>query len=293
MSQYEAVHPVTVAPGSRGKGRPSAGAAHATTPLYNFPGPTKMDQLGQLYDDWYNCQRCILGQSKGTMMENSGEDIVFFDGNPDADILIIGEAPGEHEDTQKRTFVGPSGQLLNMILAKYTSDPDMREAYEEFAGHRRSERSTAAFQTKALEWRDREFAITNVISCRPPENRTPVLPEIKACYERLWNIIYIVDPLLIVACGNVALSTVTRKTAAQVTKHRGQVFDVTYHGKYGDLTYPVIPVFHPSYLGRMADWKTEGGTWTKTEEDWKKAFKLVDFLRYHHKGIPFPDREHR
>lgn len=289
MSKYEAVLPIVEQPGRRTRGRPTA-QGPGVVPLYNFPGPSKAEKLQQLYDDWYNCKRCLLGQLKGAVLEGTGEDIVFFSGNPDAHILIIGEAPGEQEDQEKKPFIGPSGQLLNMILAKYTDDIDAREAYENYGRSRRTNRDAEMFHEAIFAWREREFAITNVVACRPPENRTPTMAEAKACWERLWNIIYIVDPLLIVVCGNLALSVVTKKLSAHITKFRGQIFDVSYDGKIGKLTYPVMPTFHPSYLGRVADWKLKGGAWAKTEEDWLRALQRVDFLRYHQYGTPIPNR---
>jgi uracil-DNA glycosylase len=83
---------------------------------------------------------------------------------------------------------------------------------------------------------------------------------------------------------------VTRKLAAQITKTRGQIFDAVHHGKVGTVTYPIMPVFHPSYLSRVADWNVADGAYARTVKDWKKALHIVDLLRHHHYGTPIPRR---
>lgn len=290
MANYEAVFPPETKKGKSKKGRPAAEleGVEDRIALYNFPGESKLDKLTQLYEDWFACRRCILGQRK---LELGGsEDIVFFGGNPDAHILIVGEAPGDQEVVDLLPFVGPAGNLLNILLAGCSDDPEIQQLAHWYASAPRSRENSETFHGKVHAWRDNEFAITNVVSCQPPENRAPSLPEMKACWERLWNIIYIVDPLLIIACGNTALASVTRKLSAQITKSRGQIFDVHYDGKVGKVTYPVMPIFHPSYLGRVADWKQKGGAYDKTAQDLMKAMKMVDFLRKQNFGTPMPKR---
>jgi uracil-DNA glycosylase family 4 len=289
MSNYEAVELPEEKKGKRGRGRPLTeitGSAH----LYNFPGPTKMEQMHQLYEDWHGCQRCFLGQLRHT--QNRGDDLVFFSGNTKADILIIGEAPGEQEEAASLPFIGPAGQMLNQLIAGVSDDPEIKTLVDWWmeASPKDRKENQDSFHAKVNEWREGEFAITNVVACKPPDNRQPTLPEIKSCWERLWNTIYIVDPLLIIACGNTALTGVTGKLSAQITKVRGQVFEAEIQGKIGKLRYPVIPIFHPSYLSRMADWSTKGGTFDKTYEDLKKAVRVVDFLRNQYYGTPVPRR---
>jgi DNA polymerase len=262
----------------------------APVTLLNTPG-TKREQLQALYAQWFGCTRCDLCHFR----DPEKPDIVFGEGNPDtADVVIVGEAPGEEEERTSVPFVGNSGQLLNQIIAHYTDDPGVREDYEKYAKAPRSGAAGAAhvkaFNEMMFEYRKKDFFITNAVGCRPPDNRQPNQIEIKACWERLWNIIYIIDPLLIIVAGNSALSAVLRKQQVQITRMRGTVFDATYDGRVGKVVYPVIPIYHPSYLLRKADWKVQGGDWQKTLADWKKAMNVLDFLRNKHYGTPIPQR---
>ena len=298
MADYPFVVPYSPPRGKKGRGRP-AQTFDANSPmeaelakenplkLYNFPGETKREKLNHLFDLWYGCTRCDLGCARHALEK---EDIVFFSGNADAHILIVGEAPGEEEMKESIPFIGKSGQLLNMLLASVSDDPEIQQLWETYHNGKRTQDNTKAFTDKVLEWREAEFAITNVISCQPPENRQPILPEMKACWERLFNIIYIVDPLLIIACGGTALMAVTRKLSAQITKSRGQVFSATYYGKSHEIQYPVMPILHPSYLGRVADFSDPEGLYMKTRKDIRTAMRMVDFLRHQYYGTPIPRR---
>lgn len=263
------------------------------TPLYSFPGETKQEKLEALYQMWGNCTRCFLGELRCQQWKDGG-GLVFGEGNPDAHVLLIGEAPGAEEEESESPFIGPAGQMLNQILAATSDDEEIQVLSDWYAQQPRAgkkgEEATETFHDKVWHWRVREFYITNVVACRPPENRQPTLPEMRSCWERLWNIIYIVDPLLIVAFGNSALAAITQKTSGQITKMRGQLFDVTFPGKVGSIVYPVMPLFHPSYLARVADWRVKDGAYAKTIEDWKRAMRVVDFLRLQNFGTPIPRR---
>lgn len=251
---------------------------------------TKQERLMQLYDKWYGCLKCPLGELRAC--ENK-QDIVFGQGSPDAHILIVGEAPGEEEENTGIPFVGKAGQLLNQILALTSSDPEVRKAQEDYSKISHSNynsKKIRAHHDFLTEWRDKEFFVTNAVACRPPENATPTSDQIKQCWARLWNIIYIVDPWLIVACGNSALAATLRKVQVKITAARGKIYDVEFPGHVGPVTYPVVPVFHPSYLLRKADWKVPNGDYEKTVKDWRMILKAVDFLRDKNLGIPMPKR---
>ena len=251
---------------------------------------TKAEQLHQLYDKWYGCQKCPLGELRAC---DGKQDIVFGEGNPDANILIVGEAPGEEEENTGVPFVGKSGQLLNQILAFTSADPEIRQAQESYSKVSHSDfnaKKIRSFHTIVEEWRNKEFFLTNAVACRPPENATPTSEQIKACWDRLWNIIYIVDPWLIIACGNSALAAVMRKAQVKISTARGHLYDVEYQGHVGPVLYPVLPIFHPSYLLRKADWQVPGGDYAKTIKDMRIGLKAVDFLRNQYLGIPAPQR---
>jgi uracil-DNA glycosylase len=258
------------------------------TPLQTFKG-SKMEQLQQLYAQWYGCTRCVLSTFR---VYNSGEpfqDVCFGDGNPDSKILLVGEAPGAEEELTGIPFVGPSGKLLNTILAATSADPDIQQLFGWFNNTRHTREVEEQFHETMQAWRKKEFFTTNVVACRPPENRTPSHPEVKACWERLFNIIYIVDPWLIITFGRPAIETLVRKQV-EVTKKRGSLFDVEIPGRVVTYRIPVMCCLHPSYLLRVADYKNKSGNYVKTVRDVMAALKYVDGLKYRLTGVPPPYR---
>ncbi|TXH08005.1 MAG: uracil-DNA glycosylase [Spirochaetes bacterium] len=258
-------------------------------PVHVLPGQTKKEKLQQLYEQWFKCQRCQLHECR---LDGDGtpiEDIVFCSGNPDARIMIIGEAPGEEEASTLLPFIGKSGRLLNQILASVSADPEVKQEYMKYLKTRHSAVSENKFQDFMMEWREKNFLITNIVGCRPPENRTPIPPEIKACSERLVNIIYTVDPMLIIASGKTAAEALLSKKI-EITMKRGELFEMKIPGRFGPVTYPVVLTLHPSYLLRKADWNDERGDYTKTVQDFMNAMKIYDFLMEKNFGTTPPER---
>jgi len=143
--------------------------------------------------------------------------VVFGVGNPDADLMFVGEAPGADEDIQGIPFVGRAGQLLTKMI-----------------------------QAIQLE-RDHVY-IANVIKCRPPDNRNPEPDEIETCQPFLFRQIAAVRPKVIVALGSFAAKTLL-KTQDSISRLRGRVYD--FQGA------KLIPTFHPSYLLRSPQFKRE------------------------------------
>jgi uracil-DNA glycosylase family 4 len=244
-----------------------------------------MARLGNLYNEWSNCQKCDLGNFRPT---DSG--IVFGNGNPDAKIVIVGEAPGAEEEETGLPFVGSSGRLLNQMLAQVSDDTGIQELVKWYSKAPRHKDNDTKFQAAINDWRNDEFFVTNAVCCRPPENRTPIPDELEACWERLYNIIYTIDPWIIIAVGKSALQTLLRKKQVELTKYRGQVFDAEYTGRITKMKYTIIPIFHPSYLLRKADWKVKGGDFEKTLKDLYTAMKIYDRMREQYLGIPIPVR---
>jgi uracil-DNA glycosylase len=146
------------------------------------------------------CVRCRLSQGR--------TQVVYGVGDPNADLMFIGEAPGFHEDKQGEPFVGAAGQLLNRMLAEV-----------EIA-------------------RDRVY-INNVILCRPPGNRDPLPDEVEACTPWLTERIDLIDPSLIVTLGNWATRFVLGPQVS-ISRVRGQRFP--WKGR------TVIPTFHPAAI---------------------------------------------
>ncbi len=140
----------------------------------------------------------------------------FADGNPAAEVMLIGEAPGAHEDRQGKPFVGPSGKLLDRMLACIGLDRS-------------------------------KVYITNVIYWRPPGNRSPTAAEIAACQPFLERQIELLRPRLIVFVGSIAARALLGLTEG-VTKLRGR--DYRYQLADGS-SLPALVMFHPAYLLRQ------------------------------------------
>jgi uracil-DNA glycosylase len=161
----------------------------------------QLDALYAVHRDFMNSPLYIPGCT----------NIVFGEGNADAQIMFIGEAPGEQEDIQARPFVGRSGKLLNRALE--LSDLTREEVF-----------------------------ITNIVKCRPPNNRTPVAEELKIGRDLLLiKQIEIIDPVVICTLGTAALHGLT-DTDYRITKMHGQPLD--FHGRI------LLPTFHPAHILR-------------------------------------------
>jgi len=157
-----------------------------------------------------NCSRCKL-HTLGR------RQIVFGVGNPDADLMFVGEAPGGDEDVQGIPFVGRAGQLLTKIIEAIALTRD-------------------------------DVYIANVIKCRPPGNRNPEPDEVETCEPFLFQQIDVVRPKVIVALGTFAAKTLLR-TPDPISRLRGRVFE--FRGA------KLIPTFHPAFLLRSPDRKRD------------------------------------
>ncbi len=158
--------------------------------------------LAQLQAAFANCQHCNLAKKR--------RNVVFGAGNASPQLLFLGEGPGADEDQQGQPFVGRSGRLLMGFIA-------------------------------ALGLLREDVYITNMVKCRPPENRNPTAEETGACAPILKRQLALLKPRLIVTLGNVPLKALN-PNAGGITRERGQIF--SFSG------YEVLPTFHPSYLLR-------------------------------------------
>ena len=138
-------------------------------------------------------------------------------GNPDADLMFVGEAPGADEDIQGIPFVGRAGQLLTKMI-------------------------------EAINLRREDVYIANVIKCRPPGNRNPEPDEIAECEPFLFQQIAAIRPRVIVALGSFAAKTLLRSDES-ISRLRGRIYD--FQGAR------LIPTFHPSFLLRSPDRKRD------------------------------------
>jgi len=148
-------------------------------------------------------------------LKRGARNLVFSDGNPAAQVMIVGEAPGRDEDQQGKPFVGRAGQLLDKMLAAIGLDRQSREP------------ANAAY-------------ITNVVPWRPPQNREPSPDEIAMLTPFLLRHIALIKPTVVVAMGNISCQALLGKRG--ISKLRGQL--------QNSRDIDVIPMFHPAYLLR-------------------------------------------
>ena len=174
---------------------------------------TKIDDPNRLRvykDKIKNFLKCDLG--------NTRKNFVFGSGDPNASLLIIGEAPGEQEDLSGEPFVGRAGKLLDKMLMAINRS------------------------------RNNDVFICNVLKCRPPDNRDPKKEEINECEPYLINQIDLIAPKLIVALGRIAGKTLLG-VEKSLKEMRGILHE--YHTK------PLIVTYHPAALLRNPNWKPE------------------------------------
>ena len=156
------------------------------------------------------CHKCDLG--------NSRTNFVFGVGDPDASLMLVGEAPGEKEDIEGEPFVGRAGKLLDKILIAIGRS------------------------------RNKDVFICNVLKCRPPNNRDPLSTEVKECEPYLEHQINLIKPKLIVALGRIAGKTLLGVDNS-LKSMRGEIHN------YYDI--PLIVTYHPAALLRNPNWKPQ------------------------------------
>lgn len=168
----------------------------------NAKSMQKATRLNELRKRVLECKRCPLYKSR--------TNLVFGEGNPNADLMFIGEAPGQEEDLQGRPFVGRAGVLLSRII-------------------------------KAMGLRREEVYIANILKDRPPNNRNPKEDEIKACIGYLLEQIEIIRPRVICALGSFAAKELLKEERS-ISQIRGKFYN------FKDIK--LMPTYHPAYLLR-------------------------------------------
>lgn len=239
----------------------------------------KQYHLRALHEAWAGCTACPLSQERNC--------IVFGAGAPDAQVMIIGEAPGENEDLHGLPFIGQAGQILHQFLGDVSARQEVVDAYVSVTTKRQSNEAVREGKRLLLDLLLQEFYFTNVVMCRPPENRDPTPKEVEACRSRLLEQIYTIDPVVIVAAGRVAAEAVLGKKVS-ITQSRGEMFDLAFQGRGVTFHYPVMPILHPSYIMRRNDYRQAGGEAEKTRDDLLRVMRLVDEFNWNHHNIPRP-----
>ncbi len=179
----------------------------------NRAAPTvsrEVETLPSIQADLGDCHRCKLGSCR--------TKIVFGEGSPTAELMFIGEGPGEDEDLSGRPFLGKAGELLDKII-------------------------------EAMGFKRADVYLANVVKCRTPDSRAPEPTEVAECEKFLLRQIEVVRPRIIVALGGTALKLLLRDEEAKTSLLRGTFLD--YRGAR------LMPTFHPSYLLRNPEAKKE------------------------------------
>ncbi|MGC9079326.1 MAG: type-4 uracil-DNA glycosylase [Nanopusillaceae archaeon] len=177
----------------------------------------KKEEIEKLNSEILKCTRCPLYQYK--------KNYVPGDGDPNSEILFIGEAPGREEDLQGKPFVGKAGQVLNENI-KNILNLDRNKVY-----------------------------ITNVVKCRPPNNREPKDEEIKACSIWLEKQLEIIKPSIIVTLGYYSTKWIFEYFGLKfdsIMKNRGKIYKVNRWGK----EIKIIPTIHPASTLYHREWRT-------------------------------------
>ena len=164
--------------------------------------PTRAAELEALGETASVCTRCRLAEAR--------TQVVFGVGNPDADLVFVGEAPGFHEDQQGLPFVGQAGKLLDRLLA-------------------------------GIGLTREDVYVANVLKCRPPGNRDPMPDEIEQCETYLFRQIELIEPRVVATLGNFATKLLSGKQLG-ITRVHGQEQQVTV----GSRTVSLYPLYHPA-----------------------------------------------
>jgi uracil-DNA glycosylase family 4 len=172
--------------------------------------------LSELEQAIHGCLACPLGPGR--------LHFVFGEGNPDADLMFIGEGPGRDEDLQGRPFVGKAGELLDKMIG-------------------------------AIGLKRGDIYIANIVKCRPPDNRTPSPQEAGTCLGFLHRQIQLVNPKVIVTLGATPLRELVGVTTG-ITRVRGQWLRLDLCGGI-----PLMPTFHPAYVLRQYTQEVRRAVW--------------------------------
>ncbi len=166
--------------------------------------PANISSLTEIEEKIKKCHLCPLSKTR--------KNIVVGEGNPNADLMFIGEAPGANEDETGKPFVGRAGMLLTKIIEN------------------------------VLHLKREDIYIANIVKCRPPNNRVPTLEEVASCKPYLLEQIKIINPKLIVALGSTSYHHLSEDYNMPISKIRGEILE------FGNAK--LIPTYHPSFLLR-------------------------------------------
>lgn len=203
-------------------------SAPSAAPMAPLDRNARLRMLNELdADEVKGCTRCGLAQAR--------HRTVFGEGDPEANVMFIGEGPGADEDATGRPFVGRAGQMLDKWIA-------------------------------AMGFERQQVYIANVVKCRPPNNRAPMPDEVDACRDYLRQQIATIRPRVIVTLGGPAAKLVAG-TQTGITRLRGTWCQ--YTGV--DPPIPVMPTFHPAFLLRSYTTDNRRKVWSDLQQAMKRV----------------------
>lgn len=204
--------------------------------MFFYEEPRKFKSYEDLVTKCQLCHLCSLSEMRLS--------VVVGEGKVPADLMIVGEAPGEEEDKQGRPFVGRSGQLLTKIL-------------------------------ESVNINRQDIYITNTVKCRPPKNRDPSKEEIISCQAYLHHQLYFIKPKILLTLGTPAFRTIL-DLKSPISQCRGNWYTVNV--AYMDMPLYIMPLFHPSYLLRNSSSEKGKPKWL-TWQDIQEVKKALDFYK--------------
>jgi len=189
-------------------------------------------RMSEVIESINQCKKCPLHETR--------TNTVPGEGNIHSPVVFIGEGPGAEEDATGRPFVGRAGKLFEEIL-------------------------------KAVSFTREDVFITNIVKCRPPNNRNPMQDEMNSCSPYLFSQLQIINPVLLVTLGAVPLSFLLEKKSIRITSMRGKLIQY----KEGIMLFPM---FHPSYLLRNPS-KAKGSPKFLTWQDIQEVKRIYEEYR--------------
>ena len=165
-----------------------------------------------------------LDRFDGCTLKRTAKNLVFSDGNPKAQVMLLGEAPGEEEDKIGKPFLGTAGKLLDKMLASIGQN--RKNTY-----------------------------LSNIVFWRPPGNRNPSEQEIKVCFPFVMRHIEIIKPKILILAGAISAKTILKNDTLGITRLRGIWHDLEIGAE--KIKIKAIPIFHPAFLLRQPARKRE------------------------------------
>jgi len=190
----------------------------ASRPSAEAPVPKRVADLSKVRT--LNALQTAMNEFDAGPLTDGARQAVFSRGNPDANLMVIGESPGRDEDIQGKPFVGPSGQLLDRMLG-------------------------------AIGLGEDDYYVTNVINWRLPQNRSAKPEDIALCRPFIEKHITLAEPKILLLVGGISMSALTGLNG--IMKNHGQWQDVSI----ADQSYRALPLYHPAFLLRRPELKKE------------------------------------